>query len=252
MAKYTRSEFLRLSGAGVAGMGLGIPSGTTQADGHRRRDETRPHPGQRPRPHHGRLPSAGRGLRRQERPLRRDRIERDVRNLASRETTIVDAEGMTVTPGFIDAHSHPASGGVRELVSVNLNLRSIGAIQDAIKKRASSTPPGRVDPGIQVRRHEGARGTPDHEEGARRGRAESSRFRLPPRGPRLLVQLQRVRESRSHGVRLPTRRAARSTRRTGSSRGRSRSARTISSAKSFLRDRPARSGERERSSSPSS
>ena len=39
--------------------------------------------------------------------------------------------GMTVTPGFIDAHSHPASGGVRELVSVNLDLRSIGAIQDA-------------------------------------------------------------------------------------------------------------------------
>jgi predicted amidohydrolase YtcJ len=44
----------------------------------------------------------------------------DIRNLATRNTAVVDAEGMTVTPGFIDAHCHPS--GVNELIGVNVNL----------------------------------------------------------------------------------------------------------------------------------
>ena len=32
----------------------------------------------------------------------------DVQNLATVGTEIIDAEGMTITPGFIDAHSHPS------------------------------------------------------------------------------------------------------------------------------------------------
>ena len=39
----------------------------------------------------------------------------DIRNLASSNTTVLDAEGYTVTPGFIDAHCHPV--GVNELRS---------------------------------------------------------------------------------------------------------------------------------------
>jgi hypothetical protein len=66
----------------------------------------------------------------------------DVRNLASSGTELIDAAGMTVTPGFIDAHSHPSSGGVSELIHVNCDLRSIEAIQAAIQKRAAETPPG--------------------------------------------------------------------------------------------------------------
>jgi hypothetical protein len=35
----------------------------------------------------------------------------DVRNLATARTEILDATGMTVTPGFIDTHSHPSGTG---------------------------------------------------------------------------------------------------------------------------------------------
>jgi predicted amidohydrolase YtcJ len=64
----------------------------------------------------------------------------DVRNLATRRTTIVDAAGMTVTPGFIDCHCHPS--GVAELYGVNANLRSVREIQEAVRRAAAKTPPG--------------------------------------------------------------------------------------------------------------
>lgn len=57
-------------------------------------------------------------------------------------TEVIDAEGGTATPGFIDAHSHPAWGGVEELVNVNLDLRSIDAIVAALRARAAVTPRG--------------------------------------------------------------------------------------------------------------
>jgi predicted amidohydrolase YtcJ len=63
----------------------------------------------------------------------------DVRNLATRRTQVVDAERMTVTPGFIDAHSHPS--GVQELYGVNTNLRTVREIQAAIKRKAENTAP---------------------------------------------------------------------------------------------------------------
>jgi hypothetical protein len=66
----------------------------------------------------------------------------DIMNLASANTVRIDAERMTIVPGFIDAHSHPAGGGVSELVSVNCDLRSIDAIKKAINERAQSTPEG--------------------------------------------------------------------------------------------------------------
>jgi predicted amidohydrolase YtcJ len=173
MGKLTRSEFLRLSGAGVAGLGLGIESAAAQTA--RTLDATKPDLVLV----NGRVLTMDDSLPRAESfAVKNGRFvaigsNADVRNLASRETTILDAEGMTVTPGFIDAHSHPASGGVRELVSVNLDLRSIGAIQDAIRKRASSTPPGewilgfkyddtKVREGRQITRKELDEAAPDH------------------------------------------------------------------------------------------
>jgi hypothetical protein len=63
----------------------------------------------------------------------------DVRNLATRRTQVIDAERMTVTPGFIDAHSHPS--GVQELYGVNTNLRTVREIQAAIKRKADNTAP---------------------------------------------------------------------------------------------------------------
>ena len=67
---------------------------------------------------------------------------REIRPLATRNTEIIDAEGMTVTPGFVDAHSHPSGAGVSELTNVNVDLRSIAEIKEAMKDRASITPDG--------------------------------------------------------------------------------------------------------------
>ncbi len=66
----------------------------------------------------------------------------DIRNLAASRTEIIDAEGMTITPGFIDAHSHASSAGVNELIQVNLDMRSIAEIKEALRQRANNTPEG--------------------------------------------------------------------------------------------------------------
>lgn len=66
----------------------------------------------------------------------------DVRNLAGPDTPVIDAAGMTVVPGFIDAHSHPSGAGLNALRNVNTNLGSIARIQDALRERAAETPPG--------------------------------------------------------------------------------------------------------------
>lgn len=66
----------------------------------------------------------------------------DIQNMAGSSTEIIDAEGMTVTAGFIDAHSHPAGAGVNELVQVNADLRSVSEITTALKARADVTPEG--------------------------------------------------------------------------------------------------------------
>ena len=66
----------------------------------------------------------------------------DIRNLASSRPETIDAEGMTVVPGFIDAHSHPSSAGVNELVQVNADLRSITEIKEVLRQRAAITQEG--------------------------------------------------------------------------------------------------------------
>jgi hypothetical protein len=66
----------------------------------------------------------------------------DIRRLASRRTQVIDAAGMTVVPGFIDAHTHPATAGIAELLEVDCNRSSIAEIQSAIRERAAKTPPG--------------------------------------------------------------------------------------------------------------
>lgn len=67
---------------------------------------------------------------------------REVQRMASSSTKKVNIGGKTITPGFIDAHSHPASAGVRHLRNVDCDLRSIKEIQQAVHARALKTPPG--------------------------------------------------------------------------------------------------------------
>src|SRR5713226_8155583 len=66
----------------------------------------------------------------------------DVMNLATAGSRKINLGGKTVLPGFIDAHSHPAMAGVMHLRMVDCDLRSISAIQAALRERAAKTPPG--------------------------------------------------------------------------------------------------------------
>ena len=66
----------------------------------------------------------------------------DIRNLVESGTEVIDAGGMTVTPGFIDAHMHPASGGIRELTQVNLDARSMAEIGERLRSAATQKPAG--------------------------------------------------------------------------------------------------------------
>lgn len=67
---------------------------------------------------------------------------KEIEALAVPATRRVDLAGSTVVPGFIDAHTHPAYSGRRHLRFVDCDLRSIGAILDAVRERAAKTPPG--------------------------------------------------------------------------------------------------------------
>ncbi|MFM9076240.1 MAG: amidohydrolase [Bacteroidota bacterium] len=66
----------------------------------------------------------------------------EILNLATGRTRKVDLGGKTVVPGFIDAHSHPGSSGLAHLREIDCDLRSIKAIQDAVRERALRTPKG--------------------------------------------------------------------------------------------------------------
>src|SRR5437763_92259 len=66
----------------------------------------------------------------------------DVLNLAAAGSRKVDLGGKTVTPGFIDAHTHPSEAGRMHLRMVDCDLRSISAIQAALRERAAKTPAG--------------------------------------------------------------------------------------------------------------
>jgi hypothetical protein len=65
----------------------------------------------------------------------------DVRNLASARTRVIDAAGMCVVPGFIDAHCHPS--GVNELFGVVVTpLKTKAELIEALRKKAAATPAG--------------------------------------------------------------------------------------------------------------
>jgi len=95
----------------------------------------------------------------------------EIKALATKDTTVIDAGMQTVTPGFIDAHCHP--GEVEELYDVNADLRTVAEIQAALRKRAQSTPPGywvrgfkfddtKLDDGRVLSRKDLDEAVPDH------------------------------------------------------------------------------------------
>ena len=64
----------------------------------------------------------------------------EIANLAGPGVEVVDAGGMTVVPGFIDAHCHP--GGMRDLFEVNLDVRTVDDIKLALRAAAADTQAG--------------------------------------------------------------------------------------------------------------
>lgn len=77
--------------------------------------------------------------------IRGDRIlavgsRSEIEQFAGPDTYRIDAAGTTITPGFIDAHSHPLLA--QEAVGVDVNLRSIVEVQEALAGQAAKSPPG--------------------------------------------------------------------------------------------------------------
>ena len=139
MSKITRGEFLGLGATLGAAVGTGCVAAGRPSDGATRADliavNGRVHTVDDAQPRaeafavkDGRFLAVG--------------SSDDIRNLAGPDTPVLDLAGMTVTPGFIDAHSHPSGGGLSALRSVDTNTGSIAGIKDALAERAASTPPG--------------------------------------------------------------------------------------------------------------
>lgn len=63
----------------------------------------------------------------------------EIRKLAGSSTQTIDATGLTIVPGFIDAHCHPASAGLAELLDVNCDKPTIADIKKGIAERAAKT-----------------------------------------------------------------------------------------------------------------
>jgi predicted amidohydrolase YtcJ len=66
----------------------------------------------------------------------------EILSSASPGTRKIDLGGMTVLPGFIDAHAHPADSGRRHLKMVACDLPTISQVLDTLRQRAQKTPPG--------------------------------------------------------------------------------------------------------------
>ena len=68
----------------------------------------------------------------------------DVASMSSQGVRMIDCEGQTLIPGFIDAHAHVLAFAAR-LLAVDCGPRavsSIGDIQSALRERAAAASPG--------------------------------------------------------------------------------------------------------------
>ena len=59
----------------------------------------------------------------------------DIEGLVGPTTRVVDASGLTVIPGLIDAHIHVLSSGIRHVMAADCDQRSIAAIQAELRAR---------------------------------------------------------------------------------------------------------------------
>jgi hypothetical protein len=119
--------------------------------------------------------------------------------LAGPNTEVIDAEGMTVTPGFIDAHSNPSGAGVSELINVNVDLRSISEIEGSTPGPRLDNAGGSMDRWVQIRRHETSRRPSAGTNRPRPSRAGKLRHGATPGWPYRCLQQPGIRTGRRDG-----------------------------------------------------
>ncbi len=66
----------------------------------------------------------------------------EIATLAGPGTKLLDLSGKTVLPGFIDAHIHVLSSGIRHVMAADCSLPSISAIKGAMRQQAAQSQPG--------------------------------------------------------------------------------------------------------------
>ena len=67
----------------------------------------------------------------------------EVRELIDQDTRVIDAEGKTVTPGFVESHCHPSMAGLMLHFEADVrNAQSIDEIVDILNHKANQTPKG--------------------------------------------------------------------------------------------------------------
>jgi predicted amidohydrolase YtcJ len=66
----------------------------------------------------------------------------EIQDLVGPTTQMIDLQGKTVVPGFIDAHLHVLSSGIRHVMAVDCDLRSLTEIKQALREHANTTPKG--------------------------------------------------------------------------------------------------------------
>ena len=66
----------------------------------------------------------------------------DIDGLVGPDTKVLDLPGKTALPGFIDAHIHVLSGGIRHVVAADCDRRSVSGVQEALRERVGRAPAG--------------------------------------------------------------------------------------------------------------
>ncbi len=66
----------------------------------------------------------------------------DIEGLIGPSTRVVDAGGLTIIPGLIDAHIHVLSSGIRHVMAADCDQRSVAAIQAELHARVERASPG--------------------------------------------------------------------------------------------------------------
>src|SRR5581483_6233618 len=95
--------------------------------------------------HNGRGPttSAGNSYRYRHRRILAVGTDDEVRRAGGLHSELIDLQGRTVLPGFIDAHIHALEAAYRSYYIDAKRCTSEDEVAELVRERAAQTPPGR-------------------------------------------------------------------------------------------------------------